>query len=156
MKMRIEALAAVALAAALCSPAQAQQRGTPEVRAVAPMVTRPPVDTRPLIAPQRPMRTDPALRGPIVDPLDPRGSDGHLRRRIYNACHGDSPPDFCVRIFGDDNQGNLRRRIRNACFNSDSPPVSLCRRVYGDRFRVRRDRPVAGADGVAARSERRG
>jgi len=143
MKMGIEALAAVALAVALCSPAQAQQRGTPGVRAGDPVVTRP------LIVPQRPMRADPAVRGPIVDPLDPRGSDGNLRRRIYNACHGGSPPDFCRRIFGDDSRGNLRQRIRNACFNSDSPPASVCRRVYGDRFHERPDPAVPGADPVA-------
>ena len=150
MKMRIEALAAVALAVALCSPAQAQQRGTPGARATAPVVTRP------LVAPQRPMRADPTVRGPIADPLDPRGSGGNLRRRIYNACHGGSPPDYCVRIFGDDNRGNLRQRIRNACFNSDSPPISLCRRVYGDRFRERPDAAVAGADRVDIRPERGG
>ena len=31
---------------------------------------------------------------------------------------------------GDDS--HLRRRLHNACFNDPTPPVPLCRRVFGD------------------------
>jgi hypothetical protein len=59
------------------------------------------------------------------------GSTSSLRRRIWNACHGDNPPQACRRIFGDNDDGShLRRRIWNACHSSDAPP-DFCRRIFG-------------------------
>ena len=59
------------------------------------------------------------------------GGGSTLRRRIWNACHGDDPPQACRRIFGDhDVNSHLRRRIWNACHSSDAPPA-FCRRIFG-------------------------
>ena len=33
---------------------------------------------------------------------------------------------------GDRGDSHLRERLRNACFNDPTPPVPLCRRVFGD------------------------
>ena len=44
---------------------------------------------------------------------------------------------------GDDGDGHLRRRLRNACFNDPTPPVPLCRRVFGDHGADRRPRTGA-------------
>lgn len=37
-----------------------------------------------------------------------------------------------VRPRGDRGDSHLRERLRNACFNDPTPPVPLCRRVFGD------------------------
>lgn len=38
-----------------------------------------------------------------------------------------------IRPRGDRGDSHLRERLRNACFNDPTPPVPLCRRVYGNR-----------------------
>lgn len=59
------------------------------------------------------------------------GANAHLRRRIWNACHGDNPPASCRRIFGhNDENSHLRRRIWNACHGEDANPA-FCRRIFG-------------------------
>jgi len=132
--------ATAALALAVCWPAEAQQRGGggAVARGGGPAVSRP--------MPAPAVGRGAVVRGPVVRDFEPhrRGDpDSHLRRRIYNACHGDSPPDFCRRIYGDHNKGNLRQRIRFACFSATEPPVALCRRVYGDDWHPRPDVIVA-------------
>lgn len=125
--------ASAALALMVCWPAEAQQRGGGAVvRGGGAVVTRP-------MTTSDVGRTS-TVRGPIVHEFDPRRGDdsSHLRRRIYNACHGDAPPDFCRRIYGDHAKGNTRQRIRYACFSAEEPPASLCRRVYGDNWHERR------------------
>lgn len=58
----------------------------------------------------RPLVVSPG-RPTVVDrePIRPRGERGDRR-------HG----------------SHLRERLRNACFNDPTPPVPLCRRVYGN------------------------
>ena len=59
-----------------------------------------------------------------------RGTNSTLRRRLWNACHGDNPPTVCRRVFGrDDENSHLRRRIWNACHGEDANPA-FCRRIY--------------------------
>lgn len=148
MKQSCLAAAAATLAMTMCWPAEAQQRGGAGAvaRGGAPTASRPMTTT--------PIGRGVVVRGPMVRDFEPhRGDDTrHLRRRIYNACHGDSPPDFCRRIYGDHNKGNLRQRIRYACFSADSPPVALCRRVYGDDWHRRPDAQVAPPMPVAPAS----